>query len=129
APFRIRWWASDRASGTVAGTYLGGEKLVTLDANGRVVEEQNIPYMQSGVVQPGGARFAYVTRQSITNMQFLDADPETAYILDLNTNQRIQISEPGKASDIRSWSPDGNWVLMDGFEDECVAGVLVNADW
>jgi hypothetical protein len=126
--FQIHWWASDRASGITHESYVGGDKLVTLDSNGTLVQQRYIPYMQSGAVQPGGARLAYITRESVTDVQFLDADPETAYILDLNTNQRIQISEPGKAWDIHSWSPDGNWILMDAFEDGCLAGVLVSAD-
>lgn len=50
---KIHWWSSTRASGIVRGDYIGGDKLVTLDANGHIVETRNIPYMRAGAVQPG----------------------------------------------------------------------------
>jgi hypothetical protein len=107
-PFQIHWWASDRASGTVIGDYIGGEQLVTVDANGHLVNQRNIPYMYSGAVQPGGTWLAYATSQQATSTAFVGSSPQTIYLLNLNTGQRLQLTPPGMGWHVFSWSPDGN---------------------
>ncbi|MBF6612522.1 MAG: PD40 domain-containing protein [Chloroflexi bacterium] len=124
----IHWWSATRASGIVRGDYIGGDKLVTLDANGHIVETRNVPYMRAGAVQPGGRWLAYVTDQQTTDTVFHGSSPETVYLLDLATGQRLQITTPGAGVDVHSWSPDGNWFLMDATVGGCIEGVLVSAD-
>src|SRR5215212_8607095 len=70
---QIRWWSATRASGIggIIGGYIGGEQLVTLDATGQQVSSVNIPYIESGAVQPGGTWLAYATSQQPTNVQFI----------------------------------------------------------
>lgn len=111
-PQRLHWWDADRASGTVFTEGYGFELLVTVDAKGRMVEEKNIPYMQSGVVKPGGEWLAYST-----DGQDMGTPPDgsglgTIYLLNLITGERLQITDSGKGSHVGSWSPDGNWLLI-----------------
>jgi WD40 repeat protein len=131
-PFQIRWWRSDRASGIRAGGYVGGDKLITLDQNGRVVEERNIPYMQTGAVSPGGHWLAYATSQQTTNTQFVGSDPETVYLLDLATGERTQITSLSRGNysnlGVHSWSPDGGWLLIATTVNGALRGVLVRPD-
>jgi len=128
ALFYINWWAPDRASGIKMGDYIGGEQLVTVDANGHTVESRNIPYMQSAAVRPGGQWVAYVTSQQITNDALKESNPETAYLLNLTTGQRLQLSPSGKAYQIYSWSPNGQWILMEACRPDACGAVLVSAD-
>ncbi len=128
ALFNINWWAPDRASGTKMGNYIGGEQLVTVDANGHMVDSRNIPYMQSGAVRPGGQWLAYVTTQQITDDVLSGSEPETAYLLNLGTGQRLQLSPSGKAYQVYNWSPDGQWVLMEACRPDACGAVLVRAD-
>ncbi len=107
--WQLRWWQSDRASGVAVGAYEGGEKLVTVDANGQLVEERNIPYMASGVVQPGGTWLAYCTE---SHRAYYGPDPGTIYLLNLQNGQRLQVTEGGQGYDVHSWSPDGRWLLI-----------------
>lgn len=106
---QLRWWRADRASGVAVGTYGGGEKLVTVDANGQLVEERNIPYMASGAVQPGGNWLAYATESL---RAYYGPNPGTIYLLNLQNGQRLQLTEEGQGYDVHSWSPDGRWLLM-----------------
>lgn len=131
--WQLRWWQSDRASGVasisyVPGGYVGGDKLVTVDASGNLVEARNIPYMQSGAVQPGGEWLAYATSQQATDTPFYGSDPETVYLLNLHTGQRWQVTTPGMGFGVGSWSPDGNWFYMGADIDHALRGVLVSAD-
>lgn len=112
APIHLHWWAANRVSGIAHADYIGGDLLVTLDENGNLVEERNIPYIRSGAVQPGGEWLAYVTGEQTSNVQFVGATPKTAYLLNLRTGVRLQISESGKGSYIGPWSPDGKWFLL-----------------
>jgi WD40 repeat protein len=129
--FQIRWWRADRASGIVRGAYVGGDQLVTLDANGHLVEQRNVPYMVAGAVQPGGNWLAYVTDQEI-NVPFIGSSPQTVYLLNLTTGQRKQITAAGQGNSapygVHSWSPDGNWFLMGANVNGALRGVLVSAD-
>lgn len=126
--FQMRWWSPDRASGIVVRTDVGGEKFVTLDANGHVVEERNIPYIWSGAVRPGGEWLAYATSQQTTDTPLYGSDPETVYLLNLTTGERKQITASGRGTDVFSWSPDGNWFLIGTYLDGALRGVLVSAD-
>jgi hypothetical protein len=126
--FNIRWWRADRASGTRIGSYVGGDKLVTLGVNGRLIEERNIPYMQSGAVRPGGDWLAYVTSQQTTATPLYGSEPETAYLLNLNTGERLQITPAGRARNVQGWSPDGRWLLLDAFVNDTCGAVLFSAD-
>ena len=130
--FRIRWWSSDRASGIASSEYIGGEKLVTLDANGHKVEERNIPYMVAGAVSPGGQWLAYATGQQSTDVPLYGSDPETVYLLNLATGERKQITASGQGIagplTVHSWSPDGNWFLIGASIDNALRGTLVRAD-
>lgn len=128
AVFNIHWWKPDRVSGTRVGESVGGDKLITLSSNGRLVEERNVPYMQSGVVRPGGDWLAYVTSQQTTDTPFYGSDPETAYLLNLSTGQRLQISPSGKARNVHNWSPDGSWVLIDAYINDTCGTALVSAN-
>jgi hypothetical protein len=116
----LRWWAPDRVSGVLIRSYnntddayLGGDRLVTLDAEGRIVEDRNIPYMQSGEVQPGGEWLAYGTQQQATNVAFSGSEPTTGYLLNLRSGERLQVSPPGLGS-AGGWSPDGEWFMSGG---------------
>jgi hypothetical protein len=126
--FNIRWWRADRASGLRIGSYVGVDKLVTLGVNGRVVEERNIPYMQSGAVRPGGDWLAYVTSQQTTATPLYGSEPETAYLLNLNTGERLQITSAGRGRNVQGWSPDGRWLLLDAFVNDICGAVLLSAD-
>jgi len=129
--FQIHWWSPDRASGIVSSAYAGDNKLVTLDANGHVIEERNIPYIASGAVRPGGEWLAYATDQQTTDTSLYGSDPETVYLLNLTTGERKQITDPGQGYSvlgIQSWSPDGNWFVMGAIIDRALRGVLVSAD-
>lgn len=139
-PLHIHWWSPDRASGIAHTEDVGGDLLVTLDAGGTVVEERNIPYMDSGAVQPGGAWLAYATSEQTTNVAFTDSDPQTIYLLNMTTNRRLQITQSGKGYYAGSWSPDGNWFLIteeagvrlvsaDGLEWVTIPGAVGNAVW
>jgi len=124
----LHWWAPDRVSGTRMGDHLGSEALVTLNSNGNVIEERKVPYMQYGAVRPGGTWFAYVTQQAPVSSSGALFAGETAYLLNMSTEQRIQISEPGKARHLLGWSPDGSWVLLDAVVNGSCGSVLVSAN-
>ncbi|HYP40993.1 MAG TPA: hypothetical protein VEX13_11595 [Chloroflexia bacterium] len=109
--YDIHWWSPDRASGTLYLGYRGSQKIVTVDANGHIVEEHRIPYLQSSAVQPGGEWLAYGTGQGSPNLPFYGSDSTTAYLLNLKSGRRLQISATGKGH-IWNWSPDGTWLLM-----------------
>jgi Tol biopolymer transport system component len=109
--YGIHWWSPDRATGALYSGYRGGEKVVTVDANGHIVEEHSIPYLQSSAVQPGGEWLAYGTEAGSPNLPFYGSDPTTAYLLNLITGRRLQISSTGKGH-VWSWSPDGKWLVM-----------------
>jgi Tol biopolymer transport system component len=124
----LHWWRPDRVSGLVNRDYSGGDFLVTLDAHARVVEERNIPYMQTGVVQPGGEWLAYGTRAEVPNGAAMGILPQTIYLLNLRTGRRLQITEPGMGAAVQHWSPDGRWLLIDMLVNDQLLGVLVGAD-
>lgn len=136
AVFQIRWWSPTRASGFVAGGYVdhvGAEKLVTLDANGHLVEERNIPYLIAGAVSPGGQWLAYVTDPQSTDTPLYGSDPATVYLLNLTTGERKQITTPGQVGGgaslaVHSWSPDGNWFLIGANVDGGLRGIVVSAN-
>ena len=110
-PHHLHWWSADRASGIAHTGYDGGDLLVTLDANGNVVEELNVPYMLSGAVRPGGRWLAYATTYQVTNT--LDSSsPQTVYVLDMTTGERKQVTSPGQGNAVGNWSPNGEWFLM-----------------
>jgi len=121
---QIRWWRSDRASGIITGGYDGSEQLVTFDVDGKRIDKRNIPYMASGVVQPGGVWFAYATEY---HRAYYAPDPATVYMLNLSTNRRLQITEVGDGNSVSSWSPDGTWFLMEAFVND-THGTLVSSD-
>jgi hypothetical protein len=130
---QIRWWSPDRASGIASvsyapGGYVGGDKLVTIDATGHLIEERNIPYIWTGAVRPGGQWLAYSTNQQATDTPFYGSDPQTTYLLNLQTGQRLQITAPGEGPDVYSWSPDGSWFLMRGCRNNTCGSMLVSAD-
>lgn len=129
---QIRWWSSNRASGITAGPlvggYVGGEKLITVDAEGHLVEERNIPYILSGSIRPGGEWLAYSTDQQSTSTPFEGSFPETVYLLNLNTGQRLQITDAGAGYGVGNWSPDGNWFYMVTRVGNARRSVLVSAD-
>lgn len=108
-PHHLRWWSPTRASGISYAGYDGSDLLVTVDENGNVVDEINIPYMINGDVQPGGEWLAYSTTYQVTN-PVDGTTPNTGYLLNLNTGQRLQVTQPGGGS-VGNWSPDGNWFL------------------
>jgi hypothetical protein len=116
APFAIHWWSPNRASGIVYSQGDRSNKLVTVDANGHLVEERIIPYIGVGAVRPGGEWLAYDTSAQSTSEPFHGSDPQTAYLLNLTTGQRLQIGPTGTGgiSYVSPWSPDGNWFLMSG---------------
>ncbi|MBF6614875.1 MAG: hypothetical protein IVW55_17350 [Chloroflexi bacterium] len=108
APIALRWWSTTRASGFAHTGFDGGDLLVTVDQNGNLVDEKNVPYMLGGAVQPGGEWLAYYTTYQVDNP--VDGTiPSTGYLLNLNTGQRLQVTQPGGG--IGNWSPDGNWFL------------------
>jgi len=111
APIHLRWWSSTRASGIAHTGSDGGDLLVTLDENGNLVSEINVPYMLSGAVSPGGTWLAYATSYQISD-PVDGSSPQTVYLLNLNTGQRLQVTGAGQGSAVGSWSPDGNWFLM-----------------
>jgi len=124
APHHLHWWSPTRVSGIAHAGYLGGDDLITLDALGSLVERRNIPFMLSGAVQPGGAWLAYSTDRRHANLSVPYSAPQTVYLYNLQTGQRLQITPAGQGSYVGSWSPDGAWFLMDA-----TAGVtLVSAD-
>jgi Tol biopolymer transport system component len=124
----LHWWRPDRVSGLVNRDYSGGDFLVTLDEHARVVEERNIPYMQTGVVQPGGEWLAYSTRSQIPTGAAPGTLTQTVYLLNLHTGARLQITPPGMGAAVQHWSPDGRWVLIDMLVDAQLLGVLVSVD-
>jgi hypothetical protein len=125
---QIHWWSADRASGVMPGTYVGGDMLVTFDAAGNVVSQTNIPYMETGAVQPGGQWLAYATSQQNTETVLQGSDPQTVYLLNLSTRQRIQVTPVGMGVAVRNWSPNGKWFVMDAVVNGALQGVLVSAD-
>ena len=130
---QFRWWSADRVSGIAGGpsgaNYVGGNMLVTFDANGNLVDQRNIPYMAFGAVQPGGQWLAYVTDQQATSTPFYGSDPQTVYLLNLQSGQRLRVTPPGIAGwGLRNWSPDGNWFLMSADVDQARKGVIVSAN-
>lgn len=120
APIQLRWWSSTRASGFAHTGYDGGDLLVTVDQDGHLVDEVNVPYMISGAVRPGGAWLAYSTTYQVTD-PIDGTTPQTTYLLNLSTGQRIQVGIGG----VGSWSPDGNWFLISSPD---VGLALVSAD-
>jgi hypothetical protein len=126
--FQIRWWRPDRASSIVIGAYVGGDQLVTLDANGHLVERRNIPYMYAGAVQPGGIWLAYATGQQASSTAFVGSSPQTIYLLNLNTGRRLQLTLPGMGWRVFSWSPDGNWIYASAIVNGGLEGVIISAD-
>lgn len=126
--FQIRWWRSDRASGIVIGPTRGGEQLVTLDANGHLVEQRNIPYMYAGAVQPGGTWLAYATGQEGMPGDFVGSSPQTIYLLNLKTGQRLQVTAPGMGWHVFNWSPDGHWIYASAVVNGALEGVLISSD-
>jgi hypothetical protein len=128
----LQWWLPDRASALLPVSYtrngyVGGDRLVTLDGNGRIVDDRNIPYMIRGVVQPNGEWLAYATDQQATDTAFNGSEPSTAYLLNLRTGKRLQISPSGFGGVI-SWSPDARWLITgcgvlsaDGSERICMS--------
>ncbi len=118
--WRISWWDADRATSiqfTDAGyeRYIGGERLVTLSSDGRVLDNRNIPYMESAAAQPGTDWLAYSTEQDSMMTPHYGSDPETTYLLNLTTGKRFQVTkqpEAGALNRFMSWSPDGNWLLL-----------------
>ncbi len=111
APIHLRWWSPTRASGIAHTGFDGGDLLVTVDQDGNLVSELNVPYMLSGAVRPGGEWLAYATSYQVSN-PIDGSSPQTAYLLNLTTGQRLRVTEPGNGSAVGSWSPDGNWFLM-----------------
>jgi hypothetical protein len=131
--FAIDWWRQDRASAILGlhdldnAYYIGGERLVIVDADGRIIEERNIPYMDSASIRPGGEWLAYTTGQQTTLIEFQNAEPQTTYLLNLVTGQRLQIS-PADVSGRGRWSPDGSWFTMGTFGSDICGPRLVSAD-
>jgi len=108
APHHLRWWSPTRASGIAHTGEDGGDLLVTVDQNGNLVSEVNVPYMLSGAVRPGGVWLAYATSYQVQNP--LDgSSPQAVYLLNLTTGQRLQVTAGGS---VGAWSPDGNWFVM-----------------
>src|SRR5205807_1632539 len=91
---RFHWSSPDRVSSPEGPTYVGGEMLDTFDGNGHLVDRRNIPYMWLGAVQPGGQWLAYVTSQQSTSTPFYGSDPETVYLLNLQTGERLRVTPP-----------------------------------
>lgn len=109
-PFvHLRWWSPTRASGIAHTGEDGGDLLVTVDQNGNLISELNVPYMIQGAVQPGGTWLAYSTTIQVDN-PIDGTTPNTGYLLNLNTGQRLQVTQPGGGG-VGNWSPDGNWFL------------------
>lgn len=107
----LRWWSPDRASGIAHTDYEGGDLLVTLDAEGNLVDEVNVPHMYTGAVQPGGEWLVYATNgQSLKNLDL--TQPKTIYLRNLKTNKLLQLTKPGEGAAVGSWSPDGEWFLV-----------------
>ncbi len=131
--FDIGWWRTDRASAILGINYLdnayyvGGERLVNVDADGRIIEERNIPYMDSASIRPGGEWLAYTTGQQSTLTEFHNSEPQTSYLLNLVTGERLQIS-PANVSGRGRWSPDGSWFTMSSFGNDICGPRLVSAD-
>lgn len=129
---QIRWWSSNRATGITGGPlvggYVGGEKLITVDADGLLIEERNIPYILSGSIKPGGTWLAYATDQQSTSTPFEGSLPETVYLLNLTTGQRLRVTDGGAGYGVGNWSPNGNWFYMVTRVGSDRRGVLVSAD-
>lgn len=128
--FEAEWWRPDRASAILGrgnAYYVGGERLVIVDADGRIIDERNIPYMQSASIKPGGEWLAYSTGQQSTITEFHDSEPQTTYMLNLVTGQRLQIS-PAGGGGRGGWSPDGSWLTMSSFGSAICGPRLVSAD-
>ena len=123
-PFvHLRWWSPTRASGIAHAGEDGADLLVTVDQNGNLVNEINVPYMINGDVQPGDEWLAYTTTYQVDNP--VDGTmPLTGYLLNLNTGQRLQVTQPGGGS-VGNWSPDGNWFLS---SNSVLGLALVSAD-
>jgi Tol biopolymer transport system component len=79
--------------------------------------------MINGDVQPGGEWLAYTTTYQVTN-PVDGTTPNTGYLMNLNTGQRLQVTEPG-AGGVGNWSPDGNWFLS---SNRTLGLALVSAD-
>jgi hypothetical protein len=124
----LHWWSPIRASGLLNRGYSGGDFLITLDDHARVIEERNVPYMQTGVVLPGGDWLAYATRDQIPADAPADVTPDTIYLLNLHTGRRLQVTPAGMGVAVQHASPDGRWFLIDALIDGQVTGVLVSAD-
>ncbi len=129
---QIRWWSAIRASGVTGGPlrdgYVGGEQLVTLEASGGVVSTLNVPYMETGAVKPGGQWLAYATSQQTTDTPFVGSTPQTIYLLNLLTGDRLQLTQPGMGWEVFSWSPDANWIYASAIVNGDLYGVMISAD-
>lgn len=118
--WNIHWWKPDRASAVLGIHYLenafyeGGERLVTVDAQGHVVEEQNIPYMQWSAMRPGGEWLAYTTSQQFTSTPLYNSEPTTGYLMNLISGERLQLT-PSEGGGVGGWSPDGKWLFVGAF--------------
>lgn len=124
---QVTWWGPDRASGRVKSEYEGGDKLVTLDAKGRLVDEKQIPYMFSAVVQPGGEWLAYAASGKETPRGTTSVG--NVYLLDLKQNRHLQLAVPsGSAQTVLNWSTDGNWFYVVGYYEDALHGFIVSAD-
>jgi Tol biopolymer transport system component len=88
-----------------------------------LVDEINVPYMLNGDVQPGGEWLAYTTTYQVEN-PVDGTTPLTGSLLNLNTGQRLRITQPGEGS-VGNWSPDGNWFLS---SNRTLGLSLVSAD-
>lgn len=123
-PHHLRWWSSTRASGWAHTDQVGGDLLITVDQNGNMVNEVNVPYLMFGAVRPGGEWLAYMTDTREWVPIEAGTTHGTVYLLNLTTGQRLQVTASGQGSGVGSWSPDGNWFLMGSNSD----AVIVSAD-
>lgn len=126
----LHWWSSDRASGTVVGSYIGGDRFVTLDAGGNIVGDRNIPFIAKAAVQPGGEWLAYTTSPQTTDVALNGSDPGATYLLNLKDGQRRQLTSSSGTSmpGVYNWSPDGKWLVMNGAMDRDTSVTLANLD-
>ena len=129
---QLHWWSSKYASGIANNGCEVCQALDTLDADGIRRTRRNVPYMASGAVQPGGEWLAYTTTGPPFSDPFIGSDKGTVYLLNLNTGERLQVTEPEKGNSVESWSPNGKWFFMEahiGVEPYYYNhGVLASAD-
>ena len=124
----LHWWSPTRISGLLTRTYSGGDFLIIMDDHARVIEERNVPYMGTGVVQPGGEWLAYATRAEVPAAAHAESAPQTVYLLNLRTGERRQITAPGQGIAVHHWSPDGRWFLVDKRIGGQLMGAVVSVD-